>query len=237
MSMITKCASCNKKFNTFHYKIKRHKNLFCSNQCRYAFTNTRVKLKCKQCGISYKVKKYRKDVSDYCSRNCHNVSMESREITYCIVCKKEIAYKKSRIKYGIPNTCSKKCMGLLRSQVIKKTTGQPYLVMHRTGVNHPCYKNGISLYTKYAIKHKDDLCHLCKSPKKIHVHHIDGNRNNNTKYNWIPICRSCHTRIHVLVDKLNLNSVKAFNLFTEFKLFSVTVSEFRKFRMRLQGRL
>lgn len=293
--MITKCANCNKKFNTFPYKIKRHKNLFCSERCQHAFANTKVSLKCKQCGVIYTVKKYRKDISDYCSKSCHNKSMESRRITYCAICKKEIIYKTSRIKYGIPKTCSKKCSGLFRAHKIeracqtcgkifyanasevkngkkkfcsreciryearknklvetecamcqKKIKRWPYKIkrhnhlfcseecQHKfkktiTGEKNHNYKNGYNRFIQYSFYHRNDKCQICNSDKKIQVHHIDGNRNNNSCTNWIPICPSCHGRIHTLANKLNLDPVKALSLFIGSRLFNITKLEFREF--------
>ncbi len=37
---------------------------------------------------------------------------------------------------------------------------------------------------------------LKKSKKRISVHHIDGNKNNNCKENLIAVCTSCHIGIH-----------------------------------------
>lgn len=55
-------------------------------------------------------------------------------------------------------------------------------------------------------------CRVCKSSRKLIIHHIDKNKYNNLKSNLITLCRSCHMKVHhktlelsvyVVVDKLD----------------------------------
>jgi len=39
--------------------------------------------------------------------------------------------------------------------------------------------------------------HKKKYNEKLHVHHIDYNKKNNSFDNWIPLCRSCHSKTQV----------------------------------------
>jgi len=39
-------------------------------------------------------------------------------------------------------------------------------------------------------------CAVCGSTENLHIHHIDGNRENNTAKNLILLCSSCHRRVH-----------------------------------------
>lgn len=41
-----------------------------------------------------------------------------------------------------------------------------------------------------------EACSICGESKKIDIHHIDGDYNNNSLDNLQPLCRSCHTKIH-----------------------------------------
>ena len=40
------------------------------------------------------------------------------------------------------------------------------------------------------------VCSVCGSVKKLHIHHIDGNHNNNEYSNLICLCDSCHIKTH-----------------------------------------
>jgi len=44
----------------------------------------------------------------------------------------------------------------------------------------------------------DDSCALCghRGVEALTIHHIDGNRRNNTHENQIVLCHNCHTRYH-----------------------------------------
>ena len=48
----------------------------------------------------------------------------------------------------------------------------------------------------YLILGKERKCEKCGSIENIDVHHIDGNRNNNTPENIMVLCRSCHMKEH-----------------------------------------
>lgn len=63
------------------------------------------------------------------------------------------------------------------------------------------YRNSHSSAEKIAflIQGKDKVCEKCGSTKSIDVHHIDGDRNNNTPGNLMVLCRSCHMKEHRMV--------------------------------------
>lgn len=46
------------------------------------------------------------------------------------------------------------------------------------------------------IKVKGDKCQICKSKRKLQIHHIDGNHNNGRIGNLSVICTFCHRAIH-----------------------------------------
>ena len=48
----------------------------------------------------------------------------------------------------------------------------------------------------------DKICSICGTIKDICVHHIDENRNNNSKENLLVVCRGCHTSLHAKNNKL-----------------------------------
>ena len=51
-------------------------------------------------------------------------------------------------------------------------------------------------YRDKCLESKGHHCHICDADDYIVVHHIDGNQDNNSLENLIPVCRSCHSRIH-----------------------------------------
>lgn len=53
----------------------------------------------------------------------------------------------------------------------------------------------------YFSKHPQE-CHIYGAEDEIQVHHIDGDRGNNTVDNLIPACFSCHWGIHSARDAL-----------------------------------
>jgi hypothetical protein len=51
-------------------------------------------------------------------------------------------------------------------------------------------------YREKCINQKGDYCHVCEATNDIRVHHIDGDRKNNDVENLIPLCRTCHAKVH-----------------------------------------
>ncbi len=39
-------------------------------------------------------------------------------------------------------------------------------------------------------------CKFCGTAKNVHVHHIDGNHDNNTPINRVRLCQRCHSLVH-----------------------------------------
>ena len=72
------------------------------------------------------------------------------------------------------------------------------------GESHPLWRGGLSnkqgylwnwKYIKPKILKRDNYsCKLCSSKTKLEVHHIDGNKHNNTQYNLITLCKNCHSK-------------------------------------------
>jgi len=40
------------------------------------------------------------------------------------------------------------------------------------------------------------FCQICNEKKSVEIHHIDKNRENNSKDNLLFICKKCHVRLH-----------------------------------------
>ncbi len=109
----------------------------------------------------------------------------------CIECKKEFkttfAQRNFRKLCGL--SCSAKYINRLRD----------YSYMNDS--NNPAYKDGRKNYRRRVFEYFDvSYCHLCKkeinNETKIIIHHKDFNRLNNDLENLIPVCYSCHEKIH-----------------------------------------
>lgn len=55
-------------------------------------------------------------------------------------------------------------------------------------------------YRELCLNEKGEECYICGSGGEVQVHHIDGDRANNDLENLIPVCKSCHGKIHNNVD-------------------------------------
>jgi len=75
------------------------------------------------------------------------------------------------------------------------------------GENHRFWKGGTKPYPREYyqirsfIKSRDNnTCQICGKncyrSKHAHVHHIDGDKNNNDQNNLILLCSTCHTKVH-----------------------------------------
>jgi len=51
-------------------------------------------------------------------------------------------------------------------------------------------------YRERALAHYGEQCDLCGETENIVVHHRDGERSNNDLSNLIPLCESCHGKVH-----------------------------------------
>lgn len=54
-------------------------------------------------------------------------------------------------------------------------------------------------YREKCIREKGEVCEICDTTpeqQEIVVHHLDGDRSNNNLDNLVPVCRSCHGKIH-----------------------------------------
>jgi len=65
------------------------------------------------------------------------------------------------------------------------------------------FKNAIAYYSneflekRKRIRERDNnICQKCGYDKKLHVHHLDWNKNNNDDSNLITLCCYCHNYVH-----------------------------------------
>lgn len=54
----------------------------------------------------------------------------------------------------------------------------------------------ITNYRERCLEAKGERCVICGTDENIVVHHLDGDRSNNSLDNLIPICRPHHSKVH-----------------------------------------
>ncbi len=157
-------------------------------------------IKCISCGKERSIKyKNPRDLCVKCAANNRKKCLSKDESIFqdgrkrkaklfiCPACKIEKFVRSDHYnKTGLCQICS------ARKLMIKKLVG---------GIEHPSYKNGIALYQKNTYQKYDKICIICNSENNIQVHHKDCNRQNNKIENLIPLCCSCHTRLHHKLKK------------------------------------
>lgn len=72
---------------------------------------------------------------------------------------------------------------------------------YRTGENNPNWIDGAfrgKYYINVAFRAYKAKCSMCGLDEEccLEVHHVDGDRSNNTVNNLIILCANCHSRIH-----------------------------------------
>lgn len=56
-------------------------------------------------------------------------------------------------------------------------------------------------YRTKCFNHYGYECKVCGSDEDIHVHHVNGDREDNSIENLMPLCISCHMKVHRGVDQ------------------------------------
>lgn len=173
------CLQCNGKFVSQNKKQK-----FCSIDCRKQYTIKANTSTCIECKKEY-VKKYKEQ--KYCSFLCHGIN--KFKIKKCLYCGKE---------FKVPNCVDK------RSSMSGSFCSLYCVNSFRVGENNPNWHGGCSFepygtlfnrsFKKNILKKYSYRCILCGITKKLVVHHIDYNKQNNDIENLIVLCRSCHGR-------------------------------------------
>ena len=87
----------------------------------------------------------------------------------------------------------------------------------RTGINHPNHKiDSKSAHRTICFHHHEHKCVVCGEDKIIDVHHLDGNSDNNSPENLIPLCpthhKYWHSRFRKLIKKKVLQYVAAWKV-------------------------
>lgn len=194
------CKNCKKLFSG------RGKNgnemVFCSLPCSAIFNGVkRRKIRnktCPSCSLEYIASKSRQI---YCCRSCQSSHLHKRKIlkgalktgsnVICKVCEKEFYAPLYRIKKQATKYCSRKCLATEHLSKYTKIYG------FKKGKNSPRkYKTCISFGRRTRIHRAVMENHLGrKLYSSEHIHHIDGNPDNNSLSNLVILSNSDHGKI------------------------------------------
>lgn len=233
------CSQCNKVFNAPPSRVKKAKNIFCSEICYHESMRNQVLYNCSNCGIEFKTVQSKIDKFEnlFCCIDCTHKFRTFRQKVNCANCKIEFEAQKHKVESGKDLFCSKpckdnfakvprikrfclncfkefKCTKAQMRDTAKTYCSRDCSVEHRVGKYHPTFKNGINYFKSFP---KINSCSICNTKGKTDLHHIDGDRTNNVESNFKEVCRSCHMRIHKLSLKNSINLPKALEIIIDLQ--------------------
>lgn len=210
------CDNCGKTFKRIPAKVKRNTNNYCCKQCE-AEARTGVPdwskrkaepVECDWCGtLIYKSPYYLKEAEHhFCSNICqgHWVSANrtkennpsyqgGKQTVQCDNCGKDVEKWPFQVRQSKHLFCDTNCK-------VEFIRGQ-YAPNWRGGISNSPYPEEWTRTLREQIRDRDNRqCQLCFEyedvlSKKLHVHHIDGNKNNCSKDNLISLCIVCHIKV------------------------------------------
>ena len=225
--MIVKCKVCGKEIYRRPYSIRKNKHSFCSFQCLGIFQRNGGYKICPVCGEKFYVRKCKIKTQIYCSGKCLYASRKGKgfngkpcpirygkdspswkggKMLKCLYCGKQFWAIPSRIKSG-RKFCSSKCFGFYYVDTTSKRVKGKNNPMWRGGTSKLPYPFKWTETLKESIRQRDNYkCQLCGCPQeenitKLHIHHIDYNKNNLDPDNLVSLCQSCHSKTNVNREK------------------------------------
>jgi hypothetical protein len=101
------------------------------------------------------------------------------------------------------NPMFNKEISLKAHEKIREKWQDPKVKAKVLGQNHWNWKNGVSRLYSQRLKKENFVysCSSCGQMVNIDIHHKDLNERNNVLSNLLPLCRSCHTKLHRLIEK------------------------------------
>ena len=132
----------------------------------------------------------------YCSKECQYKAQHTGKIVKCSNCGRSIYRQQSALQQSKSKKffCDKSCLASWKNRNILY------------GEKSANWRNGAGSYRAIMSRAKvKPICSMCQQDDKrvLVVHHIDGNRQNNSLKNLIWVCRNCHCLIHVHNQKIN----------------------------------
>ena len=180
------CATCGKVFDRIPSLLNKSKKHYCKGgDCR---PRKKKKITCATCGISFfrHLSSLKNTKIHYCSKICR----QKRGKVRCNYCNSLLIKLSCMIHQH--NFCDRVCMD-------KYYIGKQHRHW-RGGISFEPYGIEFNGHLKQKIRDRDKhTCQICKIEekhfkKKLAIHHIDYDKENNIDLNLISCCHSCHTR-------------------------------------------
>lgn len=174
----TFCSNCNKKIKTFNYKIKKTKNLFCSNICKFKFRPI------------FKNKKILEDL--YIKQKLSSVKIAKlyNITSSCVLLNLKKFKINTRKPKDFPKGKNSPYYGIKRPYVSKALLGKNnHNYVHGNG--NKKYPSKFNKQLKLKIRKRDNFrCQYCNLKEKnyyrnLDIHHIDYNKENCNEDNLI----------------------------------------------------
>jgi len=197
--MVKQCEYCGKEISVKPCRAHRHN--FCSHECYSKSMKIYVKVMCDACGKVLKRKPSGVQAENFCNLKCRSAFRQGKNhpryveypVKYCVICGGELPHYlagKEESKY-----CSRKCQNI-------GITGENNY-WWKGGVSFESYPSAFSLDLKELIRKRDNyVCQACgrtqedeqkEFGKRLSVHHIDSDKNNNVPENLITTCQRCNS--------------------------------------------
>jgi len=149
---------------------------------------------CQKCKKKFKVSEKRKDKAKFCSYPCYWKDKKGKKWTETFT-RQEVEKRKEQLR-----ELHKTLRGRKRPDVTERNKKDNPMwskeAQEKSSKSHTIHgwNNG---HTK-AFRYLKPKCSHCneRNPKKLHAHHLDGDRFNNNITNLIILCIKCHYRLH-----------------------------------------
>ena len=182
------CLICGKEFEVPHW---RKNAKYCSPKCRQESLKGNLNCTCDVCGKQFHLKPYHLNKYKHhcCSKECLNVL-------------KQTLYKgEGNHQYGLKGDLNSSFKGL---EIFKNNNNNIDIFVYEPSHPHSNKNGRIAKhrlvveqnYELFDCKYFEEINGRIVLKKSSHVHHIDGNHNNNDITNLMPVTRAEHRKIH-----------------------------------------
>ena len=200
--LVVRCNYCGKKLKRYKSGIK--KSNFCNNYCLTSSQRKRIKVKCCYCKKVKEITPCQKHNSKhyFCCEKHYSLyqkgSLRSKrgKVVKCCVCHKKLYRHPCELKAYNNHVCSPICFGIYMSKTFSGSNSWSWLGGKSFEIYSISFSNKLR---KEVRKRYNYTCPLCKRTEKqlgyeLSIHHIDYNKQNNSDWNLISLCRSCHAK-------------------------------------------
>lgn len=201
-TLVTRTAADFRKLQT----RSRSGALYCGKKCMGIAKQT-TSMNCPRCG-----QRRRYHGAKHCAvcaktvREAKTAACAARRETICLYCGKKFT---SHWKAGAARFCGMSCKNAAHSDRMQRTNNPNFKgSAAKTIARQHSYNRAMFRYAKIATLDRDKhQCALCACTKKLHVHHIDENPTNNSCFNLLTLCASCHRLAHSSLMTVSMKAI------------------------------